>query len=101
MGNLLCQGDFHHWEELFCHFDLFFEKYVKPRKDLRLEEDFLECQEELPEGALSEILRVSRIIFEKCANKYLYKSHEVNNTINFVNMIIVKSLTGSWFLSVS
>lgn len=73
------QGDFHHWSDLFHHFDSFFEKFVKTRKDLQLDGDFWENSEELPEDSLLQILRVSRIIFENCANKYLYRSHEVKS----------------------
>jgi len=28
------QGDFYHWAELLNHFEVFFETFIKPRKDL-------------------------------------------------------------------
>ncbi|MCO5577300.1 hypothetical protein L7F22_031127 [Adiantum nelumboides] len=70
------KGDFHHWVDLFHHFDNFFEKFVKSRKDFQLDGEFWEYNEELPNEALLQILRVSRVIFENCANKYLFRSHE-------------------------
>ena len=42
------QGDFHHWVDLFNHFDSFFEKYVKPRKDLQIDDDFLDLDPLFP-----------------------------------------------------
>jgi len=34
------KGDFYHWIDLWNHFELFFETYVKPRKDLQLEGNY-------------------------------------------------------------
>jgi hypothetical protein len=28
------QGDFYHWVELLNHFEVFFETFIKPKKDL-------------------------------------------------------------------
>eukprot|EP01018_Ginkgo_biloba_P023204 Gb_26783 [translate_table: standard] len=71
------KGDFYHWVDLFNHFDSFFEKYVKPRKDLQLEADFLEVDTPFPREAVLQVLRVTRIILENCANKHFYSSYEV------------------------
>lgn len=70
------KGDFHHWVDLFNHFNTFFEKYVKPRKDLQLEVDGLDSDPPFPKGALLQILRVIRIILENCTNKHFYSSYE-------------------------
>ncbi|XP_038984362.1 E3 ubiquitin-protein ligase UPL1-like [Phoenix dactylifera] len=70
------KGDFHHWIDLFNHFDSFFEKFIKPRKDLQLEDNFLEGDPPFPREAVLQILRVTRIIVEKCTNKHLYSSFE-------------------------
>ena len=72
------QGDFHHWLDLFNHFETYFEKYIKPRKDLQLEDDFLEHDPPpFPREAVLQILRVVRIILENCTNKHGYSSYEV------------------------
>ncbi|XP_073159024.1 E3 ubiquitin-protein ligase UPL1-like [Henckelia pumila] len=70
------KGDFHHWVDLFNHFDTYFEKYIKPRKDLQLEENSLESDPPFPREAVLHILRVIRIILENCTNKHLYSSYE-------------------------
>ncbi|KAL2483694.1 E3 ubiquitin-protein ligase [Forsythia ovata] len=71
------KGDFHHWVDLFNHFDTFFEKYIKSRKDLQLEDNFLESDPPFPRDAVLQILRVIRIILENCSNKhYFYSSYE-------------------------
>nr|XP_010929052.1 E3 ubiquitin-protein ligase UPL1 isoform X2 [Elaeis guineensis] len=70
------KGDFHHWIDLFNHFDSFFEKFIKPRKDLQLEDIFLEGDPPFPREAVLQILRVTRIIVEKCTNKHFYSSFE-------------------------
>ncbi|XP_073020547.1 E3 ubiquitin-protein ligase UPL1-like isoform X2 [Primulina eburnea] len=69
-------GDFHHWVDLFNHFDTYFEKYIKPRKDLQLEDNTLESDPPFPREAVLHILRVIRIILENCTNKHLYSSYE-------------------------
>ncbi len=71
------QGDFYHWVELLNHFEVFFETFIKPRKDLQLEGNFLEGDDPFPKEAVLQILRVTQIILENCANKYLYNSNEV------------------------
>ncbi|KAL8462223.1 hypothetical protein ACS0TY_033325 [Phlomoides rotata] len=70
------KGDFHHWVDLFNHFDTFFEKYIKPRKDLQLEDNFLESDPPFPRDAVLQILRVIRVILENCTNKHFYSSYE-------------------------
>ncbi|KAL0443272.1 UNVERIFIED_CONTAM: E3 ubiquitin-protein ligase UPL1 [Sesamum latifolium] len=70
------KGDFHHWVDLFNHFDTFFEKFIKPRKDLQLEENFLEADPPFPRDAVLQILRVIRVILENCTNKHFYSSYE-------------------------
>ncbi|KAL3503633.1 hypothetical protein ACH5RR_038082, partial [Cinchona calisaya] len=70
------KGDFHHWVDLFNHFDTFFEKYIKPRKDLQLNDNFLESDPPFPREAILQILRVIRIILENCSNKHFYSSYE-------------------------
>ncbi|KAL3508356.1 hypothetical protein ACH5RR_027757 [Cinchona calisaya] len=70
------KGDFHHWVDLFNHFDAFFEKYIKPRKDLKLDDDFLESDPPFPKEAILQILRVIRIILENCTNKHFYSAYE-------------------------
>ncbi|KAK9673731.1 hypothetical protein RND81_12G185600 [Saponaria officinalis] len=70
------KGDFHHWVELFNHFDSYFEKHLKLRKDLKLEDDFLNCDPSFPREAVLQILRVMRIILENCFNKHFLVSYE-------------------------
>ncbi|XP_028759255.1 E3 ubiquitin-protein ligase UPL1 [Neltuma alba] len=70
------KGDFHHWVDLFNHFDSFFEKYVKPRKDLLIDDNFLDLDPPFPREAILQILRVIRIILENCSNKHFYSSYE-------------------------
>ncbi|XP_040383322.1 E3 ubiquitin-protein ligase UPL1-like isoform X1 [Oryza brachyantha] len=70
------KGDFHHWVDLFNHFDLFFETYIKPRKDLLLEDDFLEMDPPFPREAVLQILRVLRLILENCTNRHFYSLFE-------------------------
>ncbi|XP_077221899.1 LOW protein: E3 ubiquitin ligase-like protein isoform X2 [Tasmannia lanceolata] len=70
------KGDFHHWVDLFNHFDSFFEKHTKPRKDLQFEDNFLEADPPFPREAVLQILRVIRIILENCTNKHFYSSYE-------------------------
>lgn len=71
------QGDFHHWVDLFNHFDTFFEKHIKPRKDLLLEDNFYEVDPPFPREAVLQILRVIRIILDNCTNKHFYSIYEV------------------------
>ncbi|XP_051125493.1 E3 ubiquitin-protein ligase UPL1 isoform X2 [Andrographis paniculata] len=70
------KGDFHHWVDLFNHFDTYFEKHIKPRKDLQLEDNFLESDPPFPREAVLQILRVIRVILENCTNKHFYSSYE-------------------------
>ncbi|XP_011038806.1 PREDICTED: E3 ubiquitin-protein ligase UPL1 isoform X3 [Populus euphratica] len=70
------KGDFHHWVDLFNHFDSYFEKHIKPRRDLQVEDNFLESDPPFPREALLQILRVIRIILENCTNKHFYSSYE-------------------------
>ncbi|KAJ4975986.1 hypothetical protein NE237_001092 [Protea cynaroides] len=70
------KGDFHHWVDLFNHFDSFFEKHIKSRKDLQLEDNFLAADPPFPREAVLQILRVIRIILENCTNKHFYSSYE-------------------------
>ncbi|XP_054777632.1 E3 ubiquitin-protein ligase UPL1-like [Prosopis cineraria] len=70
------KGDFHHWVDLFNHFDSFFEKYVKSRKDLLIDDNFLDLDPLFPREAILQILRVIRIILENCSNKHFYSSYE-------------------------
>ncbi|KAJ0801926.1 putative HECT domain, ubiquitin interacting, UBA-like superfamily, armadillo-like helical [Helianthus annuus] len=70
------KGDFHHWVDLFNHFDSFFEKYIKSRKDLQLEDDFLESDPPFPRESVLQILRVVRIILDNSTNKHFYSSYE-------------------------
>ncbi|EXB36051.1 E3 ubiquitin-protein ligase UPL1 [Morus notabilis] len=70
------KGDFHHWADLFNHFDSFFEKHIKTRKDLQIEDNFLDSDPPFPKVAVLQILRVIRIILENCTNKHFYSSYE-------------------------
>lgn len=70
------KGDFHHWVDLFNHFDSFFDKFIKPRKDLQVGDNFLEADPPFPREAVLQILRVTRIILENCTNKHFYSSYE-------------------------
>ncbi|MFS7928960.1 putative HECT domain, ubiquitin interacting, UBA-like superfamily, armadillo-like helical [Helianthus anomalus] len=70
------KGDFHHWVDLFNHFDTFFEKYIKPRKDLQLDDGFLDSDPPFPREAVLQILRVVRMILDNCTNKHFYSSYE-------------------------
>ena len=71
------QGDFYHWVELMNHFDAYFEKHVRPRKDLQLDGGYDEGYP-LPKDTILQILRVTRIILDNCINKHCYSSYEVN-----------------------
>ncbi|GJT67868.1 glutamate--tRNA ligase, cytoplasmic [Tanacetum coccineum] len=71
------EGDFHHWLDLFNHFDTYFEKYIKPKKYLQLEDDFLEHVPPFPREVVSQILRVVQIIIEYCTNSHFYSSYEL------------------------
>ncbi|XP_014507028.1 E3 ubiquitin-protein ligase UPL1 isoform X1 [Vigna radiata var. radiata] len=70
------KGDFHHWVDLFNHFDSYFEKYIKPRKDLLIDDDFLNLDPPFPREAILQILRVIRTILDNCTNKHFYSSYE-------------------------
>ncbi|OVA07229.1 Ubiquitin-associated domain/translation elongation factor EF-Ts [Macleaya cordata] len=70
------KGDFHHWVDLFNHFDSYFEKHIKSRKDLQVEDNFLAAVPPFPREAVLQILRVTRIILENCTNKHFYSSYE-------------------------
>ncbi|CAL5075279.1 unnamed protein product [Urochloa decumbens] len=70
------KGDFHHWVDLFNHFDSFFESYIKSRKDLQLKDNFLDVDPPFPREAVLQILRVSRIILENCTNRHFYSFFE-------------------------
>ncbi|XVF70904.1 hypothetical protein PTKIN_Ptkin11bG0199900 [Pterospermum kingtungense] len=70
------KGDFHHWVELFNHFDTFFEKHIKSRKDLQVEDNFLGSDPPFPREAVLQILRVIRTVLENCTNKHFYSSYE-------------------------
>ncbi|KAG6793628.1 hypothetical protein POTOM_002843 [Populus tomentosa] len=70
------KGDFHHWVDLFNHFDSYFEKHIKPRRDLQVEDNFLESDPPFPREAVLQILCVIRIILENCTNKHFYSSYE-------------------------
>ena len=74
---MMMQGDFHHWVDLFNHFDSYFEKHIKPRRDLQVEDNFLESDPPFPRDAVLQILCVTRIILENCTNKHFYSSYEV------------------------
>ncbi|MCO5577516.1 hypothetical protein L7F22_031347 [Adiantum nelumboides] len=69
------KGDFYHWVELMNHFDSFYEKHIRPRKDLHLEGEFGQSHA-FPREAVLQILRVTRIILENCINKHCYSSYE-------------------------
>lgn len=71
------QGEFHHWVDLFNHFDSYFEKHIKPRKDLQVEDNFLDSDPAFPRDAVLQILRVVRIILENCTIKHLKSYYEV------------------------
>ncbi|KAL5054744.1 hypothetical protein RYX36_035426, partial [Vicia faba] len=70
------KGDFHHRVDLFNHFDSFFEKFVKPHKDLQIDDDFLDSDPPFPKEVVIQILRVIRIILDNCINKHFYSSYE-------------------------
>ncbi|GJY15686.1 hypothetical protein Tco_0386108 [Tanacetum coccineum] len=70
------KGDFHHWLDLFNHFDTYFKKYIQPRKDLQLEDDFLEHDHAFPRVDVFHILHVVQIILENYTNKHFYSSYE-------------------------
>ncbi|GKC33613.1 hypothetical protein Tco_1045997, partial [Tanacetum coccineum] len=50
------EGDFHHWLDLFNHFDTYFEIYIKPRRYLHLEDDFLKHDPPFPRESVFQIL---------------------------------------------
>jgi hypothetical protein len=84
----MMQGDFHHWVDLFNHFDSFFESYIISRKDLQLADNFLDVDPPFPREAVLQILRVSRIILENCTNRHFYSFFEVST---FTHLFIRRS----------
>lgn len=70
------KGDFYHWVDIFSHFNLFFEKYVKPRRDFLLEGNLMEDDAHFPREAVIHVLRVTQIILENCVNKQFCISYE-------------------------
>lgn len=88
----ILQGDFHHWVDLFNHFDSFFEKHVKTRKDLQLDDDFMGEDTPFPREAVLQILRVVRIVLENCTNKHFYSSYEVCETCLLIFLLINSGL---------
>ncbi len=58
--------------ELLNHFEVFLETFIKPKKALQLEINFLEGDDPFPKEAVLQILKVTQIILENCADKYLY-----------------------------
>lgn len=83
------QGDFYHWVDLFNHFDTFFEKYIKTRKDLQFDDQFLESEAPFPREAVLQVLRVIRIILENCTNKHFYSSYEVRKIAKAILFILL------------
>ncbi|KAJ0230389.1 HECT domain-containing protein [Hirschfeldia incana] len=75
------KGYFHHWVDLFNHFDTYFEKHLKARKDLHVEQDHFQndaAASSLPKDALLQILRVIRLVLDNCTYKIFcssYKQH--------------------------
>ncbi|KAH0920548.1 hypothetical protein HID58_020566 [Brassica napus] len=72
------KGDFHHWVDLFNHFDTYFEKHIKARKDLHVEQQDSEDESTppLPKDALLQILRVIRVVLDNCTNIHFFTSYE-------------------------
>ncbi|KAK2967297.1 hypothetical protein RJ640_004863 [Escallonia rubra] len=93
------KGDFHHWVDLFNHFDTYFEKYIKPRKDLQVEDNFLESDPPFPREAVLQILRVIRIILENCTNKHFYSSYEVLFLLSKIDIPLLHFLFELFFIA--
>eukprot|EP01018_Ginkgo_biloba_P030617 Gb_17424 [translate_table: standard] len=62
------KGNFHDWTDLFVHFNLFFSKHIGSTTDLQLSSNFLDWEDSFAKGAILQILRVLRLIFENCRN---------------------------------
>lgn len=87
------QGDFHHWVQLFNHFDAYFEEHVKPRKDIQLKLENDAPDPEFPVQNCLEILRVTSILLENCTNKQLYQSYEVRMSAMQPQTLVLKTFT--------
>lgn len=85
----MLQGDFNHWVDLFNHFGSYFENFIKKRKDLQLEDDFMDCDPPLPKKGIIQVLRVIRIISENCTNKQFDSSYEVLALSKFILIFVV------------
>ncbi|XP_076930173.1 E3 ubiquitin-protein ligase UPL1-like, partial [Bidens hawaiensis] len=70
------KGDFYDWVDLFNHFETYLERYVKPRTDFQVEDDYSESGIPFPRDAVLLILSVVRIILDNCTNKHFYSSYE-------------------------
>ncbi|KAF5727902.1 E3 ubiquitin-protein ligase UPL1 isoform X1 [Tripterygium wilfordii] len=85
------KGDFHHWIDLFTHFDSFFEKHIKSRNDLQLEDNFLESDPSFPREAVLQILRVIRIILENCTDKHFYSYEHLSSLLACTDADVVEA----------
>lgn len=72
----MIQGDFLHWVPLFNYFDMFFEKCLKPRTDVKM--TFTKEETDFPKSVTLAVLETTERILENCNNKHLYQSYEVN-----------------------
>lgn len=79
--------------DLFNRFDGFFEKHVKVRKDLHIEENSEEESDlPFPKDAVLQVLRVTRLVLENCTNKHFYTSYEVNKKRESLVLLLYMSL---------
>lgn len=79
--------------DLFNHFDTYFEKHIKARKDLHVEQQDSEDESTppLPKDALLQILRVIRVVLDNCTNIHFFTSYEVINAPSLPMFIYMPS----------
>lgn len=70
------------------HFDTYFKTYLSCRNDLTLL-DNLEDDSPLPKHAILQILRVTQIILENCANKSSFDGLEVSWSIVYYQCLVL------------
>lgn len=87
--------------DLFNHFDTYFEKHIKARKDLHVEQQDSEDESTppLPKDALLQILRVIRVVLDNCTNIHFFTSYEVINAPSLPPYVYIYAffLTGIFF----
>eukprot|EP00898_Chlorokybus_atmophyticus_P008084 jgi/Chlat1/8277/Chrsp78S07706 len=69
------KGDLQHWVDVFNYFDTYLATCVLPRFDAELKDEVQDASG-FPSADVLEVLRVSALLLDNCANKHLYNSVE-------------------------